>query len=1050
MASDYGAIKADNEKRYGTDVGRYGKSLLADLYDDRTHFIYELLQNAEDALRRRADEPHSRTVRFDLSESAVRISHYGKPFDQGDVEGVCGIALSTRGEDLTRIGRFGIGFKSVYGFTDRPEIHSGHEDFGIDSFVWPSVQPCIERDQEQTVFVMPLRDPEDNCLEIADGLRRINLDTLLFLREIDSIEWSILSGESAMYVRQSEKLGDLVRRVTLVGESTGHDDADQDWLVFSKPMHMDGVKAGHVEVAFLVKDNRISPVSRSKLVVFFPTAVETNLGLRIQGPYRTTPSRDNVPKGDPWNQACIENTGELLVDALLWLREHNMLDVDVLQCLPLDEAKFGDDSMFMPLYATIKSAFRKRRLLPVSGGGYARAARLKLGRSRELRELISGKRLKQLFSDSRSMSWLTELISQDRTPELRKYLMEELDVEEVTPQSVLPRLGRSFLDQQSNAWMCRLYEFLNGQAALRWQTKTLPIIRLSDGRHVPALVDGNPQAFLPRSGKTGFPTVHRRVCRSESSRQFLSAIGLSEPHLVDDVIRNVLPKYSTDDNDGVFNDDYADDIKRIAEAFQTKESNKRDELIEHLRRTRFVRAICTGDGTGCWAAPNELYLATERLKTLFLEVTGIKMVDDRDGALVGDRVRDLLEACGASRGFLPVKSESPRWDAQRDEFLVKLREKNGHTVTSGRNDTVSDWTLRGLDQVLQHLRRSDAAARCDKARCIWEELIQLEDRRGKGIFRGEYSWTYYGDHRQEFDSAFVQTLNRSAWIPDEDGELQRPDHVLFDSLSWRDAPFLLSKIQFKPPIVNQLAAEAGFEPAMLDRLKKLGITSLAELEERLPDGAEIAEAAEVNSVKDAMSALGVPDANSPTLEDPSTEPHNPGGGGASGSTLGGHGHSSGRPRGPVSPLGRGSQKRGGGNFQSYVAVDREDDSDPDGLAHAERMALEEAAIELIVNREPVWECTPRNNEGFDLVQVADGQESAWCEVKAMTGSVHDRPATMSHAQFKFAQKYGDAYWLYVVEQAGSDNPRIVRIQDPAGKAKIFTFDKGWLDVAEVD
>ena len=1050
MASDYEAIKADNLKRYGTDVGRYGKSVLADLYDDRTHFIYELLQNAEDALRRRADEPHSRTVRFDLSESAVRISHYGKPFDQGDVEGVCGIALSTRGEDLTRIGRFGIGFKSVYGFTDRPEIHSGHEDFGIDSFVWPSVQPRIERDQEQTVFVMPLRHPEDNCLEIADGLRRINLDTLLFLREIDSIEWSILSGESAMYVRQSEKVDDLVRRVTLVGESVGHDDADQDWLVFSKPMHMDGVKAGHVEVAFLVKDNRISPVSRSKLVVFFPTAVETNLGLRIQGPYRTTPSRDNVPKGDPWNQACIENTGELLVDALLWLREHNMLDVDVLQCLPLDEAKFGDDSMFMPLYATIKSAFRKRRLLPVSGGGYARAARLKLGRSSELRELISGKRLKQLFSDSRSVSWLTELISQDRTPELRKYLMEELDVEEVTPQSVLPRLGLSFLDRQSNAWMCRLYEFLNGQAALRWQTKTLPIIRLSDGRHVPALVDGNPQAFLPRSGKTGFPTVHRRVCRSESSRQFLSAIGLSEPHLVDDVIRNVLPKYSTDDNDVVFNEDYADDIKRITEAFQTKDSDKRDELIEHLRRTRFVRAICTGDGTGCWAAPNEIYLATERLKTLFLEVTGIKMVDDRDGALVGDQARDLLESCGASRGLRPV-SESPRW-AAHDGFLRQLREENGHAETSGRNDTVVDWALPDIDQVLEQLPRLDEEMRREKARCIWEELAQLKDRRGKGVFLGEYTWTHNGRYKQQFDSRFVQTLNGSAWIPDEDGELQRPELVLFDSLSWRDAPFLLSKIQFKPPIVDQLAAEAGFEPAMLDRLKMLGITSLAELEERLPDGAEIAEVSEVNAVKDAMTALGVPEADTPTVDDPLKEPHRPVGEGGSGlgAISGGHDRPSGGARGPGPGAGS-PQQRGSDGFHSYVAVDRDDDGDPDGLVHEVRMALEKDAIKWILRVEPYWQTTPLNNEGFDLVQVAgDGQECMWCEVKAMTGSLHDRPATMSNAQFKYAQKHGDAYWLYVVEQAGSDNPRIVRIQDPAGKAKTFTFDKGWLDVAKVD
>jgi hypothetical protein len=39
MASDYNAIRADNERRYGTDIGRIGPMLLADGYDDRTHFI---------------------------------------------------------------------------------------------------------------------------------------------------------------------------------------------------------------------------------------------------------------------------------------------------------------------------------------------------------------------------------------------------------------------------------------------------------------------------------------------------------------------------------------------------------------------------------------------------------------------------------------------------------------------------------------------------------------------------------------------------------------------------------------------------------------------------------------------------------------------------------------------------------------------------------------------------------------------------------------------------------------------------------------------------
>jgi HSP90 family molecular chaperone len=53
MATDYAALKNENVKRYGTDIGRIGRMLLANRYDDRSHFIFELLQNAEDALKRR-------------------------------------------------------------------------------------------------------------------------------------------------------------------------------------------------------------------------------------------------------------------------------------------------------------------------------------------------------------------------------------------------------------------------------------------------------------------------------------------------------------------------------------------------------------------------------------------------------------------------------------------------------------------------------------------------------------------------------------------------------------------------------------------------------------------------------------------------------------------------------------------------------------------------------------------------------------------------------------------------------------------------------------
>ena len=48
---------------------------------------------------------------------------------------MCDIAESTKNE--ASIGRFGLGFKSVYTVTDLPEIHSGDEDFAIEDYVFP-------------------------------------------------------------------------------------------------------------------------------------------------------------------------------------------------------------------------------------------------------------------------------------------------------------------------------------------------------------------------------------------------------------------------------------------------------------------------------------------------------------------------------------------------------------------------------------------------------------------------------------------------------------------------------------------------------------------------------------------------------------------------------------------------------------------------------------------------------------------------------------------------------------------------------------------------
>jgi len=1091
MASNYELIQAENQKRYGTDIARIGPMLLADRYDDRTHFIFELLQNAEDALGKRGEWKGPRRVSFELKSEALTLSHFGVPFDEDDVRGVCGIAESTK--DKSSIGRFGIGFKSVYTFTDCPEIHSGEEHFSIKNYVHPAPTNRVKCDPDETLIVLPLKGDDRTAREeIIDGFKRLGPSALLFLHSIEEINWSVHGGASGVYLRSKPRaLGEIVHKINLIGEESGQEEVDEHWLVFHREVYSPEKEAvGHVEIAFSLQASkeqstqwRIVPVATSPLVVFFPTAVETNLGFLIQGPYRTTPSRDNIPRNDPWNKHLVEETAALLVEALRWLRDQSMLDTSALSCLPIDPEKFPESSMFAPLYSAVRRALTDEALLPRFDGGYIASSMARLARTKELRELFKPEQLASLFGGEIS-GWLSGDITQDRTPEIRQYVMQELGVAEVTPTTVIPRLTLSFLEAQSDEWTLRLYEFLNGQGpSLRRLLDAVPLIRLADGTHVMVREKGKLQAFLPSDFETGFPTVSPSVCTTDEARKFLASLGITAPDPVDDVIWNVLPKYQNEEVN-VDDDGYAGDIERIRGAFSTDSTAQKEKLRLALRDTNFVMVIDTFDGKAYVAKPGETYIATDRLQQLFVGVPDILIVDNKYDCLRGEDIRDLLVSCGASRYLIPQATPSGLGNPEKEQ----IRREAGLERASWES-TPEDFTLRGLTQLLEHLstlKPEEAAAR---GKVLWEALSDLVGR-GTAVFYGSYKWGYSHETKvARFDASFIRILNQVAWVPNGDGELVPPNLVVFDTLGWKPNPFLLTKIAFKPPIIVQLAKEAGIDPAILDLVKEKGIT--LEALQLMVGGTEPASEEEngtnTEAAGDTSSADGsdvyqdaedlycddmpdIPGGSHDPEGDDEVGRHGSGSNGRGGNRGSSSGHSgsrtggssnTGKTGGGGSANGKGSGDRGkrtpGGNggrpFISYVGAHPEDEGpDPDGLDQAVRMQLEAKAIDRILQSEPLLKRTKDGNKGFDLYEADEyGNPIRWVEVKSMTGTLNDRPVGMSHAQFNLAMEKREAYWLYVVEGASDiEKARILKIQDPAGHARTFTFDRGWISIAQAD
>ncbi|WP_251879712.1 DUF3883 domain-containing protein [Achromobacter sp. Marseille-Q4954] len=1071
MGSNYEAICEENRESYGTKGAQKSGKLAAGLYDDRTHFIFELLQNAEDALGRRGEWYGSRKVAFSLNPACLTLSHFGKPFDEADVRSVCDIAESTKNE--SSIGRFGLGFKSVYTVTDLPEIHSGDEDFAIENYVFPKRMARSARAADETQIILPLK-PEDTSAaqDITTGFRHLGPGALLFLRNIEEINWSVEGGASGFYLRnRPESLGPNVHRITVIGQETGKAEVDQNWLVFHRDVFSaEGQKIGRVEVAFsllAVKDVpdrwAVQPLAKSPLVVFFPTVVESHLGFLVQGPYRTTPSRDNIPPSEPWNQHLVKETSGLLVEAMRWMRDNAMLDVTTLRCLPLDREKFPKDSRFAPMFDAVRQAFQGEELLPTFDDGHVTAQQAKLARTQELRELFSPEQVAALFG-SEVAAWLSDDITEVKTPEIRWYLMRELDVDEIRPERVMPNLTKSFLEAQADEWVLRLYEFLSGQEkTLRRHLDTVPLIRLDDGAHVVARENGKAKAFLPSTIATSFPTMRRAVCATPEVRLFLLSLGITEPDPVDDVIWNLLPKYQQQEVD-VDDDTYAADIERIRAAFSTDSSAQKEKLRTALRDTTFVMVVDTGDGKTYVAKPGEIYIATDRLQQLFAGVPDILIVDNEYDCLRGEEIRDLLVSCGASRYLIPQATPS----GLRHSEKAQIRREAGLERASWESQP-EDFTLRGLTQLLEFLPTLKPEEAAAKVKVLWEALADLEAR-GTAAFYGSYKWGYSHEAKTaRFDATFIRTLNQVAWVPNADGELVPPGLVVFDTLGWKPNPFLLTKITFKPPIIDQLAKEAGIDPAALDLLRKLGITNVADLTSRLgitnpPPEPEPSPAPEpeIDEPSDGNVYDGAKDLYDDDMPDIPPGTPDPDGGESVGTGAGsggqgrtGTGTSRGGGQGNGGAHGS-SGKRTPGNasgrpFISYVGTHPDDDSpDPDGLDQAARMQIEGRAIDLIIGLEPSLRRTPEGNPGFDLFEAdSGGKQIRWVEVKSMTGTLANRPVGLSHTQFDYAREKGDAYWLYVVEHAADPaQARVLRIQNPVGHARTFTFDHGWSEIAQ--
>ena len=170
--------------------GNKHAELFATMYTQPSRFIEEILQNTEDAYARKNADEHLNPIRFKLFPDKIEIHHNGKDFDENDLMSITTFANTTKksNTEVNLIGKFGIGFKSVFSITDFPEIHCGSYHYKITDY--EVLTPCETRQADEgfhTLIILPFKRKETaECYNaVKQGLDELNSFHLLFLKKLE-------------------------------------------------------------------------------------------------------------------------------------------------------------------------------------------------------------------------------------------------------------------------------------------------------------------------------------------------------------------------------------------------------------------------------------------------------------------------------------------------------------------------------------------------------------------------------------------------------------------------------------------------------------------------------------------------------------------------------------------------------------------------------------------------------------------------------------------------------------------------------------------------
>lgn len=781
-------------------------------YSDQAHFIYELLQNADDA--------GATEVSFVLEKNELVFKHNGirhfsvtdpeKEAEDsakgtlGDINAITSIANSNKDPEAT-IGKFGVGFKAVFQYTNTPYIYDPQFCFKIERFIVPVAvdHDFPEREKEETVFVFPFdhedRDSEKAYEDIADKLNNLTYP-ILFLSKLKSIDYTI-EGIHRSYIKKIENYN-IQDKTTyeLLSLSQGNADeikTEKLWLFSREDESGRRYSVGY----FLDESGQLKPVKETAFC-FFPTKENTELNFIIHAPFLLTDSREGIRAGEKHNIHMIELLATLAADSLLILRnigEENgamLINDNILDIVPIDEANFTKLSdnrkiSFKPFYYEIKNAFLTYDILP-SANDYSKADHAYWASTLQLPKVFSNEQLQQITGDAEAR-WVFTTISRGGVEASKNavfsyvnsitytFLSDEAILKGRRSETVLitsrslnyktvAGISESFIESQPIVWLHYFYKWLSDNYTRSEIAKKQPLFLDQDKKAAPIYdKKGHLVLFLPSpSVSEGYRTINSELLKNYETAEFVKRLGIKEPSKHDYIYNIIIPKYKNGTASDVsmhfmlFFDYYCECTQYTI-----------DNFIAEIKDLNFILSFNNENAKPEYCCGNILYFPTEKLKLYFTPLPSTWFVNIQHYKNIVEESKyplliKFLSALGVSNA---IKIQQKKYSL---EEMAEVSKGIAFPIPKLKKDiTYEEIYIDGCEAALNYICKNRSVK---LSALLWDLLCDYIDRKDSGnLLFGVYS--YYRARKQtKYTPTITRKLQSMEWLC-SDGKMVSPTEI---------------------------------------------------------------------------------------------------------------------------------------------------------------------------------------------------------------------------------------------------------------------------------